>query len=818
MEHYHIVKITLPVVTSSCTINGNPGYGTPISCSDTLGSQTVVNRVYSFTDYKNPIPQSGIFKCVKSISETPPKLKGGSAVASRATASITFRDFVDDPNLDSPALVADPTIRSQGTFFGKLNKRQVIINKDVEIEYWKTDGFTHTLVKSNIYNSQGLKKLNNDEWSLSCSDILNRLSDDKARWPEEVFEELVEDITASSTTVKITNNNGIGFLGWINRRICVIGSDLMIITDAVNSATGVDLTVQRTSSIYIGDATSNPITIPPPSGTNVREIRNVPEEAKAGDSVFYPQVSGFVYDTSGNRLVANSVLPKTPIQIIDLVCSASNVSFTDSGQYDEYLPNSDIYTVFYESRGGMDWINEICSTYLLDVYSDLENDTVTYSATSQWATPIRDLVESRDFDYLTDKTAKAESFRYSRSVLRYGKFQLTASDEDVQFVRQSRSIDETYEIDELYGEQKTKNLGNTILLGNTDRDLELADTATIRHTNRFGAQPEEMVVMMNEKQLGDLKVADVVSITGQSSQGFSGEQEEKVVQISQIKPKFDVQRLYQVSMLTYTPDNTLVGSDAIYINQTQDLNLFVLAGSPPDSIERTFIFDGNQMRQGSLPQTVNIGGFTSGSTIHIVMLNGADFQAKGGDAGRGGSTTIEDTNIYGSGNDGLSGGTVISIPSTTSVTLNIYLSGNRTVQSASYNCDGNLLAPGGGGAGGGGSSSSSGAGGGGGVGRPFGLGASGGIAIGADTGSSGNNGTSLVGGTGGTFGPDGGDGGDYGAAGDNGDDGTLPGGTGGTGGAAGSAIIDNGSTVNVYGATIGTNYVQGNGDTPTFIA
>ena len=79
-------------------------------------------------------------------------------------------------------------------------------------------------------------------------------------------------------------------------------------------------------------------------------------------------------------------------------------------------------------------------------------------------------------------------------------------------------------------------------------------------------------------------------------------------------------------------------------------------------------------------------------------------------------------------------------------------------------------------------------------------------------GEDGTDGTSSAGGNGGTLYNNGGNGGGHGANGGNGT------GSGGAGGLAGNSITANGSTVTVYGATIGTNYIEGNGDTPIFVA
>jgi hypothetical protein len=822
MQQYFIVKITLPVVTGACTINGSPGYKTPLSCSDQAGSLVTTDKVYKFTDFDGVLQESEVYKRIESISETTPELKGGLGVASRASATIIFKDFLDDPNPDAVPIVNNPSLRRQGTFFGKLNARQIMNNKKVEIEYWEFDEFLrqHTKIKSHFYYITDFKPTGSERWTLSAQDQMARANKGKTTWPPEKYESLISDISDTDTVIDITNNNGLGALTWQNARYCVIGKEVMTIEFATTITGGIRLEVIR-GNAYIGTGSSNPITVPPPQSEYVRTIISEQVEHLQGDTVYFPQRYGRAYNPStGFELIGSSVDNKIG-SLISTILNASGISSSQvqmNNEFDSYLPNSEVNNLFYEPRDTAEWLEEICKTYLLDIYTDLENDIAVLSTTSAWASPTRTLVENVDFDPYLTEAERAEAFRYSRATIRYGKTNLTGGDEYTEFRRVQAATNPTLEDDLYYGDEKTKILSQTTLLGNTARDNELAQTSVIRFINRFGLLPKRTNFVMSEPQLDNLKIGQVVEVETSENQGFDGKKQRSNVQITKISPKSKIDRTFNVTALSYLPDSTLVGEETIRVFQDRDINLYILAGSPPSAVTRHFIFDGLKIGQNLEPQSIKVGSMPSGSVVNLVFLNIARLSAKGGDAGNGGNLIVRKNGldiVEADGDDGSDGG--VCLFGQSGVTVNVYLQGSVTLDSISYSLNGQLHAPGGGG--GGGSSfdiEGSGSGGGGGAGIPSGLGGFGGELIGSPLtgltkGANGDDGTFSAFGDGGGFPVNGGDGGAYGQSGANGTG--VSGNSGGSGGLAGYAVQANGSTVNIYGGTNSTRYTQGRANT-----
>ena len=148
--HYYVIELDLPEVTSACTINGNAGFGTPLTCTD-QSNHTITTKTHKYTDTALILPESDVYKCVNKVSETTPALKSGNGVASTATCTISMRDFIGDPNLSSPALVSNPGIKGQGSYFGKLKARNVLTNKPIRVKYYESDGYTSTLKRTHHY-------------------------------------------------------------------------------------------------------------------------------------------------------------------------------------------------------------------------------------------------------------------------------------------------------------------------------------------------------------------------------------------------------------------------------------------------------------------------------------------------------------------------------------------------------------------------------------------------------------------------------------------------------------------------------------------
>lgn len=780
--YFYVVEIELPLVGGTCTIDGNLGYGTPLTCDDQAPNFNTYNYSYKFTDSNLPIGGE-VYKAVKSVSETTPQLKAGNGVGSRATATINFSDFIGDPNIDRLANGLLDPVYKQGTFFGKLKQRNIIANKPVRIKYYRSVSGQLQFVETHHYIATDFKRNSGGDWTLVCKDALYKADDTKSQFPKVVTGRLQSNLSASATSFIMLAD----IADWTsyNDYVAVIGDEICIITNATGTSTQVTLTVQRQASITLGS----------------RIIENTPATHSAGDEVF----RGRKYVNADLYNILEDVFLDSGISTSEYDGTGMQ---TELNSWLSSLDNS-IDCIFYEAKAATDVLNTICKTFLIDIWTDVKSGKVTLKANSPWQDAVATLNDGIEIVYDSMSIDEPDSLQYSRAFLQYDKRKLTGNDDDVNFKRSAVAIAAELEGELFYNEEKVKVLPKSIILSNKSNNVESASLSAIRFVQRFNNRPQTFKFDIEETNL-NFDLADVVEIITPENQSNDGTPKEGVrAQVVKISPKNKTGRLYTVDAITYNPFGGGIAGQDINITSLYDINLFTEAGGPTVADTFNFIFNGNYgVQNGSI--AVQVGSFPSGSIVNIVLLNGSYLTARGGRGGDGrdylslGEFLPEQA--------GGNGGTVIN--GTSGTTVNVYLNGSTgDLGNGSYTADGYLYAPGGGG-GGDNANPDGGDGGGGGAGLPAGAAGRGGA---ADTdnggyidGEDGQAGTLTTGGSSGAATGGTGDGGD---SGENGvtSTATAP------GGLAGKAIIKNSSTINVLTSGQTTRFKQGSGDAPNSI-
>ena len=760
--HYYVIELDLPEVTSACTINGNAGFGTPLTCTD-QSNHTITTKTHKYTDTALILPESDVYKCVNKVSETTPALKSGNGVASTATCTISMRDFIGDPNLSSPALVSNPGIKGQGSYFGKLKARNVLTNKPIRVKYYESDGYTSTLKRTHHYLLVDVKQSSADMWTFTCKDVLYKADDENSDFPRIVTGTLQSDIAVGETSISMDAD----IADWTpySDYTAVVGGDLMMITNASGNASSVTLTVVRANTITLGS----------------RTIQNEPSEHSAGDEVFRGRkfVNADPYD----------LLVKV-FEDADLTSDNYNATVIQA-ELDEWLPNlkGSIDTIIYEHNDTTTFLDDFCATLMLDMWTDLTTGKIVIKATSPWNTTSAILREGIEINYGSISIDEDAELYYSRAFLQYDKRQLTESDDDANFARSSLAYDTTLEGELYYNAEKVKDLGKSIILSNKLSNIETADLTTVRYAQRFSNRPQKIIGTVEEANL-NFSLGDVVEINTASNQDFYGNPVTGLrSQIIKIAPTSSTGRSYKITAVTYNPYiGAFAGSDFL-VNAEYDNNLYTIAGGPVTADTFTFIFSKQVYGQNTFNQAISVGSFPSGSIVNLVFIDGSISIGRGGNGGSTGA--------------GENGGTTLL--GTSGVTVNIYLGGTTPdFGNGSYTADGYLKAPGGGGGaapeeyepkysvihhGGGGGSGS----------KP-GTGGQGYVGVEGQDGSASSGGEAfyLAGAGGGPGQP--GEAGAY------------------AGGLAGKALEANGSTINVYTDGDLLRYIQGEGDTPNSIS
>ena len=787
-EHFEVLEIDLPVIEGACTIGGQLGFGTPLSCDQQTSSQqfltsasknfltsdgdnflvqqsgnTYTTRTYKFTNANAPLlPESEVYRCISSISETVTELKPSEGLSSRGSLTINFNDFVGDPNQDTAGV--NDTVKNAGSFFGKLNARQVFANKEVRVKLYRVeaDGSIDLIngAQTRYYSAEAFTNNGNGKWVLRCKDELSIANIDDKTWPVDRTSTLRTDITDAATLIPVFADSSYSV-----GDILLIGDEFMKVT-IVNSSTELTVATRGTS-------------ITAPSSGDVL-TRTEKDTHSAGDEIFKCRMSD---DETIDSLLSDILTDSdVPIARIPTAAWATEVA--------EWHSTTKVNTLWYKAEEVNTVLTNILTAYLMDMWFDPEDREIKLSAISVWKESSAALTEGSEINSESIKITARDEIRSSKALAIYKKAFLSRSDDVENYAKASQFSDPTLITDVLFSKHKDKLFEPSAILDDTSAALLVQ-----RYVSRFKFTPKVYSWVTPERKL-NFNTGDVVDITTGETQGFSGEPSgSERAQILSIAPKYKMEgREYNIKAITYEPafaDNSVIVLDS----PLSAVNLWVIAGAPSTPVTITFILDGTYS-EGFV--SIRSGSFHPDSKIIIIMINGFDAQARGGNGGDGqGIFWDAESGMLLENNpptNGVIGGTVFSADG---IDTDIYLSGatgNATYPTAS----GFIRAPSGGDGGfnhtGTGINAVSGNGGDGGDGRQGGSGGDAGRAIAGNTTQGSSGGMGAIDGSGSGWGNSGANN----AA---------------TGGAAGKGIVKSGAVVKVFGDTP-SNFINGGGDTP----
>jgi len=769
-RHFEVFEIDMPVITGACTIGSAQGFGTPLTCDQ---AWTGEYKTYYFTNENAPILPSingePIWRCIKSIKETATELKPGRGLSGRGSLNITFTDFTgQDPNPYAPAV--DDVVKQQGTYFGKYDARQIFENRQSRLKLYRVeeDGSIDLVngAETRSYISNALKlNSSSGDWTVECKDVLSVANLNEKSWPIATGGFLRLDVDDTVTAIPVDD-----FTDYSSAIVVRIGEEFLKVVSVTDNLTATAVLNVSTRGVPIDG---------PVSG--VRITSTIRDEHDAGDEVFICSLSD---DETIDELITKILVDSdVDISLIPAAEWAAEVQ--------EWHATDKINTLHSESESVNDVLNRVLTGFLMDLWFSTTENKIKLSAISVWKESSAALIEGKEINSYTLKKNPEDSLRASRALVLYDKQFLSANDDVESYKRASQFSDPQLATPQFFGKHKDKQFDNNFLLNE-----ESANLLTQRYVSRFKFTPYIRPWTTEERFL-TFKTGDVIDISAESEQSFDGLASDNLrAQITKINPKYtNSGRYYDVTAMTYEPAfNT--GTEIILTSTLTSINLFTLAGAPSQDVEIVYILDGGRS-QGNV--SIRAGAFTAGSKIIIIMVNGFDGQASGGNGGRGESILWDQESgsiiVTGPPQNGQNGGTVYDAQG---IDTDIYFSG--ATPSTSYPiANGFMRAPSGGD---GGFSYT-------------------GINPNFVSGDGGNGGDGRLPGSGGNPGDAEGSRASQGVAGTNGEvDGTGTGwgnaGTnnGASGGAAGSGILDSGATtVNLFAdGDLATRYINGNGN------
>lgn len=664
LETYELVRITLPMVATVCTLGDGEGWYTPKTCREEPTG--FYSRWFARPEYdhmanffvRKPTANEGddfnIYPCLDSISETPTKLEPGEGLGSRGTIRLTFTDFEGDPG---PVRTS-----GQGKFFEKMEARNVMEGGTITLFLGYRTGLVPTSADfmTKQYRIEELENNGDGTWTITGKDALYLLDKEEAVWPAQTNGRLRAGLNETTTTIPVDADTD-----YSGAQVIRIGDELMTVTGVSNNQTATaTLTVQaRGSSINVG-------------GTLVS--RTEADEHDTGDEVFICEVSD------------NERLDDLLFRILtDIGISPALINQTEwADEIDLWHPTTLVTTVWTTAEDANDRIAQITRDFLLDIWYDVVAAEVKLSAISVWRQSDLVLRDGYEINSHTLSYSNIGKMRYNRASVAYSKRNLTESDDIENYRKLSVFADARSE--SVYGDVRLKQLENSILLDRNSGDLLVQ-----RYVSRFSDAPREYRWSCPERYL-DFSVGDVADLEYPTLVGFDGTPARPRAQVTSIRPRYGrTGRSYEIRALTYEQPASTDGTGEFTLSgRIFNLDLFIQAGAPPEPVEVTFILNNITIGSGSTAApAIRAGNFAAGSKINLIV-NGI-MSSRGGSGGLGGSYYSENDidRFCTPGTDGGDGGDVYS---SDGIDTDIYLAGSLNGISA----DGRLYAPGGGGKGG----------------------------------------------------------------------------------------------------------------------
>ncbi len=659
-QHFVLYELVLPYCSVCTPEDGlSEAWHTPITCVESSDEE------YSlwFTDNSAPIMappatsiniqsrlNSSVWRVVANASEATPRLKPGEGMASRGTMSVSLNDFEGDPG--------PINFSEDGTFFGKLNARNVLDGKKIISHRYSitSDQSSPELVSQSTHYIEEAT-LTGGKFTIKAKDALKDLEAFSQKFPAPTEATLTADINASTTTIPV--DKGSLFTA---EDVIIIDKELM----RIQSISANDLTVYARGSEY--------------QAIDLATIYKTEAKEHTADSTVQ-----ICYVMSKRFL---SGVLKDVFDAVGLGAYVDEIQW--AAEITEWNSNAFLYGVFHEPTSADDIINHLLTDYMIDLWLDQETQKAKVSATTAWKESIRTIVEGNDLSNL--KTSTRANTRFSRAYIYNDKDYQAENDDTTNYSRLTLYKDTATETADLYGSVKVKEFDPSPFI--------TPDSAFIlvsRYVQRFARTPEQLTFKMEERKLAGSNLGDVVDIVTRDSQTPSGEflQARVRAQLIEIKPNFnEVGRTYNVTALSYVPLIATGGDLVIFISGAVfDVNLYARAGGPPDAINITFVFDGATVGStaNSVP-AIKAGAFDPASNIKLIFTNGSKVSAIGGRGGDAYVRAKNQTAIDATTTSAADGGDIYQ---SDGIASEVYLN-YGTVDTYVTDCD--FLAAGGGGA------------------------------------------------------------------------------------------------------------------------
>lgn len=504
-------KCTLTYGASPCTaavgVTGSEKcHNTRATCQDTT------NYTRGTTEYKFcqpranlPVGENLIPAVSGDIQRSPTSITGGKGLGKRSVVKVKIKDFPHhdrgiDPYVTERAYDPETT----GTFWPRFLRRNPYFEGRTLKIYtgYINNPFSWSDFQIEEYDITDISGPNKGEVDITAKDILIRTYEDKAQYPAISNGKLLADIAAGAATATLTPS-GIGDAEYPVSGTVSIGKEAKTFT--------------RSGDVLTFTAHGQ-------WGTENKEH-------KAGDvvqvSVVWESVN--VVDVLKELLITGAGLPSAYIPYDDGLTGTPD-NWDD--EKDLWLSSSTVYGILLKPESINKVIEELSEQFMFDIWWDAVAQEIRIKALSpeKPGVTIPELTEG--YHILKDSVniKRDAKDRVTEIQVWYGKLDYSQKDEIEEFAKASIKVDPSRSSSDKYGSASKK-----VILCRWINDSAQALQLAGRLFARFADTPESIVFDVAIKDEDSVEMAERVDINSWQFQSFSGANETRRFQVTEVK-------------------------------------------------------------------------------------------------------------------------------------------------------------------------------------------------------------------------------------------------------------------------------------------
>lgn len=507
-------SLTAGIAPCTATETGDDKcFNTRETCNDPA-NYTKTTKEYFFCQPRSSLPkgENMIPVIVGSPQKSPTSTTAGSGLGKRAIVKIKFRDFPHhDRGVDPYFSERTYTPEEQGTYWGKFISRNPYYEGRTLKLYYGYIGDTFSLANDfdlQEYDIIDIKGPDNGFIEITAKDVLVRTYENKAQYPVANTGNLLAGITDVATSATLTPT-GIGNSEYAASGTLAIGKEVCTFTRAADV-----LTLTRAQW-----------------GTTAKS-HNADDSVQ--ESATWDGTN--IIDVLDELLTTGAGLPSSFIPTLEW-----------EAEKDLWLSSSNVKGILIKPESIEKVIGELSECFMFDIWWDATAQEVKIKALSPEPSgvTINILTEGINIKQDSLKIDRKSKGRFTEIRVFYNKLDYSEKNDPEQF----KSLQISTDISRSGADRYNSNSIKTIMCRWFEAGANAAQLAG-RLLARFSDTPEFITFKLDQKDEGDVVMAERIELNSWQFQDFNGANESRRYQILEINEGNDPGHDFTVKALT----------------------------------------------------------------------------------------------------------------------------------------------------------------------------------------------------------------------------------------------------------------------------